>query len=174
VPGRFESLSGPVDFDPGPGSDYKTGKGAFLTRFTPDGSYVRSQTWAYESSSISYGHAVTTDDTGNVIIYGMFADSIDLDPGIGFDEHITNGLGAFICKLDESGGYVWGLSFGPAQSAGYPMCIANGLGLDSTGNVYGSGYFNGTMDFDPGPGTEIADGSFYDSFLVKFTSDGKF
>jgi hypothetical protein len=47
---------------------------------------------------------------------------------------------------------------------------------DSTGNIYIMGAFNGTRDFDPGPGNTSLTcvSSWYDSFLSKYDSDGNF
>ena len=47
--------------------------------------------------------------------------------------------------------------------------------LDSTGNIYMCGHFNGTMDMDPGAGVNMhtAVGN-ADAYVVKLTSDGNY
>src|SRR5204863_7415507 len=65
-------------------------------------------------------------------------------------------------------GFGWALGVGSAD-----FDSANGLALDGSGNVYVSGYFTGTTDFDPGPGTVAltATGS-SDNFVAKYAPDG--
>ncbi|MDA8980268.1 hypothetical protein N9G63_04420, partial [Chitinophagales bacterium] len=53
----------------------------------------------------------------------------------------------------------------------------NDIKVDQAGNVYVIGSFNGTIDFNPGPGTDLrtntgADPSFADVFLQKYNSSG--
>src|SRR5262249_6873416 len=53
---------------------------------------------------------------------------------------------------------------------------ASGVAVDLRGNVYTMGSFAGTVDFDPGHGTEIlksAAGS-YDEFLSELSTNGSF
>src|SRR5215831_10964256 len=46
---------------------------------------------------------------------------------------------------------------------------------DKAGNVYTTGYFNGTVDFDPGPGTfNLTAGGIPDMFISKLDAAGNF
>jgi len=54
----------------------------------------------------------------------------------------------FICKLDSSGNLVWVKDMGGAGAA----CGSYSLALDHSNNIYATGYFGGTVDFDPGSG----------------------
>ena len=51
--------------------------------------------------------------------------------------------------------------------------FAHGVCVDSMDNVYVTGFFKGTVDFDPGSGVDshIASGN-EDSFVVKLDPDG--
>ncbi len=53
--------------------------------------------------------------------------------------------------------------------------VGAGLAVDGAGNVYVSGYFNGTVDLDPGPGVDshTSNGG-RDVFLSKFDANGNF
>ena len=47
-----------------------------------------------------------------------------------------------------TGDFVWARAMG-----GTGQDFGHGIAVDSAGNVYTTGYFPGTVDFDPGPGT---------------------
>ncbi len=47
-----------------------------------------------------------------------------------------------------------------------------GVGIDSSGNVYAAGIFNGTIDFDPGPGEAIYTSTSTDVFVTSYDTTG--
>jgi methionine-rich copper-binding protein CopC len=89
------------------------------------------------------------DSSGNVYTTGYFFDTVDFDPGAG-TSNLTSvgGTDIFVSKLDTSGNFVWVKQFGGTSNDN-----AYSIYVDSSGNVYTTGYFNGTVDFDPGAGT---------------------
>jgi len=64
----------------------------------------------------------------------------------------------------------WARTWGGAESdRGY------GVAVDASGSVYVTGYFEDTIDFDPGPGVdEHTSNGGWDVFLSKFDSEGDF
>jgi hypothetical protein len=51
--------------------------------------------------------------------------------------------------------------------------FGRGISVDSAGDMFVAGNFNGTADFDPGPGTyELTSAGGYDFFVVKLTQNG--
>jgi hypothetical protein len=100
------------------------------------------------STGADYGNSITTDASGNVYTTGLFQDTVDFDPGAGTFNLTCNGSSdIFIQKLDANGNFIWAKSMGSFSGD-----VPNSVAVDALGNVYTTGYFNGTVDFDPGPG----------------------
>ncbi|MGZ4047828.1 MAG: SBBP repeat-containing protein, partial [Bacteroidia bacterium] len=123
----------------------------------------------------SYGQYVTTDASGNVFITGNFYGTIDFDPGPGVFNlsAIGSDLDIFIVKLDVSGNFVWAKRLGGGEND-YVSAIA----ADAAGNVYTTGYFFGTSDFDPGPSlvnlTATGGSLTSDVFISKLDASGNY
>ena len=74
----------------------------------------------------------------------------------------------FLCKLDKDANFEWVKSFG-----GFDYSHGTGVKADALGNVYFTGIFLGSMDFDSGPGTlDIGSKGRGDFFVSKFDKDG--
>ncbi|MCW3101794.1 MAG: hypothetical protein JWO09_234 [Bacteroidetes bacterium] len=106
--------------------------------------------WAISQGGTSddSGTSLTTDTLGNTFVTGFFRGTTDFDPGAGTFNLTANGnYDIFIEKLDAAGNLVWARSMGSQE-------VDNGLSvaLDGTGNVYVTGFFQDTVDFDPGAG----------------------
>ena len=166
------SFQGTVDFDPGAGEANLTSAGdrdVFVSKLDSSGNFVWAKglggTAADESNSIA------VDSSGNVYTTGSFFSTADFDPGAG-TTNLTSAGGAevFVSKLDSSGNFVWAKGLGGISTdEGYS------IGVDSSGNVYTTGYFNGTVDFDPGAGvTDLTSAGGNDSFVLKLDSLGNF
>jgi hypothetical protein len=82
---------------------------------------------------------------------GEFIGTVDFDPGPETFNLTAPGPEAiFISKLDHMGHFIWAKAIG-AISRGYGRPIA----IDPSGNgdIYLTGYFEKTVDFDPGEQT---------------------
>lgn len=118
------------------------------------------------------GAGMATDSDGNVYATGWYhCDSADFNPGPGaaylFPEADND---AFIWKLDAGGNYIWAKGIaGTGDERGMDITT------DTAGNVYVTGYFTGTADFDPGPDTaNITSSGGYDIFVCKLDADGNY
>lgn len=167
--GQFE---GTVDFNPGGGLFNLISKGGsdcYISKLNSSGGFL----WAkqFGDSLDDYGYAINADPTGNVIIAGAFRGTVDFDPGIGQSTLTSAGSNdIFISKLDASGNFIWAKRTG-GTTADSPA----GIKTDGSGNVYYTGYFTGTADFDPGAGSVnlISSGGF-DIFISRLSSSGGF
>ena len=155
VTGNFDGNA--VDFDPGTGVrilNQNTGiSSLFVSKFNANGNLVwAKQTVAhseYDNVWGAYSESITTDASGNVYTTGFFGGTIDFDPG-DRDFLLNNFFGNnFILKLDSSGLFLWANQMGQTSRS---FVWGKSIAIDVSGNVYTSGYFLGSVDFDPGPG----------------------
>ena len=94
------------------------------------------------------GTSVATDGSGNVYTTGEFEDTVDFDPGTAVDNHTSNGnTDIYLSKLDSNGNSIWSRTWG-----GIGDDIGTSVAIDNFDNVYITGMFADTVDFDPGPG----------------------
>ena len=161
------SFEGTVDFDPGAGSATRTSSGSldvFVQKLNASGTYD----WAisFGASSSDQGYSVTVDASGNVYTTGSFLGTADFDPGSGTANLTSAGpCDVFIQKINASGNFVWAKSFG-----GNSIDAGNAITVDASGNVYTTGHFAGTVDFDPGVGTaNLTSAGNYDVFVQKLS-----
>ncbi len=117
------------------------------------------------------GNAVATDAAGNVYTTGAFQGTVDFDPGAGTSNLTSAGTNdIFISKLNSAGNFVWARQLGGTLDD-----QGNGITVDSSGNVLTTGYFRGTVDFDPGAGTSnLTSAGGDDIFVSKLDSAGNF
>ncbi len=168
--GFFENTA---DFDPGPGTFNLASAGShdvFISVLDASGNF----SWARKigGTGVDVGYSVKVDAAGNVCTAGYFQSTADFDPGAGvFNITASTGSDAFISRLDASGNFSWAKNFG--GGAGYN--VANSIALDASGNVYATGIFESTVDFDPGPGTfNLTSAGFGDIFVSKLDASGNF
>ncbi|AOR29285.1 hypothetical protein FORMB_22670 [Formosa sp. Hel1_33_131] len=125
-----------------------------------------------ESSLICIGFSIVVDTSGNVYTTGYFQGTVDFDPGTGISNLTAFGTrGIFVQKLDTNGNFLWAKSFG-----GNGYSEGKSIALDISGNVYTTGYFRGSGDFDPGSGISILTGGngYDDVFVQKMDANGNF
>jgi hypothetical protein len=91
---------------------------------------------------------------------------VDFDPGAGTVNLSSAGAqDIFVQKLDASGNLVWARGMGGTSDD-----VGFGIAVDSAGNVYTTGYFVGTADFDPGAGTvNLTSAGSFDIFVSKLS-----
>ncbi len=135
--------------------------------------FAQNLTWAKQmgGTNIDYGRTIAVDAAGNVHTAGYFYTTADFDPSAATANLVSAGLfDVFISKLDAAGNYVWAKRIGAAAND-----LAYGITLDAAGNVYVTGVFRGTVDFDPGPGVANLVGSANgNAFILKLNSAGTY
>ncbi|NBG65330.1 ligand-binding sensor domain-containing protein, partial [Acidiluteibacter ferrifornacis] len=132
------------------------------------------------SSSLSYSIAI--DHLGNSILTGYFSGTIDFDPSTSVANltSTTSYTGTpssdiFIAKYDKNGNYIWAINMGGDRSD-----QANALSVDAFGNIYITGFYQISADFDPSSSSHVltaqvgsgGTSAFYNAFLAKYDSNG--
>lgn len=114
---------------------------------------------------------ILTDST--LVNYGVFTQSMDLDPSSSAIAQKTSngGFDCFIQVLDTSGNFIWCQSFG-----GIGNEEATNLAISQMGNIYLSGYFENTVDFNPSVSSSyvLSSSGGKDAFITEFMNNGDF
>jgi hypothetical protein len=169
-------FSGTADFDPGPGTYNLTAASddIFVSKLDASGNFVWAKQMGVAGAAFAYGYSIAVDAFGNVYTTGTFTGTVDFDPGPG-TYNFTTVAGAddiFVSKLDSSGNFVWAKDMGGAS---IDFDYGKSIAVDASFNVYTTGGFQGTVDFDPGPGTyNLISAGAGDIFVSKLDSSGKF
>ena len=147
------SFQDTVDFGGGPLTSVGS-YAAFVAKLDPAGNHL----WSQRSFGDANNHAsdVATDAAGNVLVTGMFRETVDFGGG-----PLTSpgGHDVFVAKLDPAGNHLWSKGFGD-EGTQYGI----GVTTDAAGNVLVTGWVQGTLDFGGGPLTSAGS---YDVFVAK-------
>ena len=159
VSGSYESVScstDPVDLDPGAGTYYVPGGGgAYVENLDSSGNLFWANVfpgWTGCTSPCGGKDLdivisnVVLDRDGNIYCGGRFYHNADFDPGAAtYFMTPVAAFEAFVLKLTGNGGFVWA-----KQLSGGTYSEERGIDVDTAGNVFTTGFFRGTADFDPG------------------------
>lgn len=165
VGGAFTTSS--IDFDTGNSVyplQYYGGEDIFLGKYDPQGNLL----WAFSIGSNSGNfneiiYSVEASPTGEVYVSGLAQPGADFDPSPGTFIQ-PSGTYGFIAKYDAQGNLLWCS----------PMNIhAHDMKVDHAGNLLVTGYYNDTVDVDPGSSTFNLT-SIYgeDVFVAKYNPSG--
>ena len=163
-----------VDFDPGPGVANLTSGGyadIFVSKLDSNGNYVWAKSMAGTGTRDDYGNSITLDASGYLYITGYFENTVDFDPGAGV-ANLTSAGGTdfFVSKLDNNGNYVWAKNIGGTSND-----EGKSITIDAAGNIYTTGSFIGTVDFDPGSGaTTLSSSGGNNVFVSKLDNNGDY
>src|SRR5690554_141323 len=133
-------------------SGHKGNSDIWITKFDKDQNFLWNTNIG--SSGIDDGYSIDVDADGNVYITGQFQrtsggcefgypntfTTITLPSSAGYN------IG-FVAKLNTNGEFQWIKTFEGGT------CFPASISVDPNGDVYTTGYFSGTVDFDPGAGT---------------------
>lgn len=161
------------DFNPGPDSLILQATGpwdAYILKLSPVGDFI----WVKHlgNDSDNWVHDLIVNEQNELLVCGHFGGILDFDPGPDMFELTATNSDPFVWKLNANGELLWvdpfpGISFDEARS----------IALDHEGNIYITGFFAETADFDPGPGQHLltctGNNDHDDVFVVKLDPDGR-
>ena len=164
------------DFDPGPGvatlSNPRSNADGYVCALDTNGNFVLAKQFAGWGNALVVDVKVSVDNSGNIYATGNFTlDSIDFNPGAGTFRLKSRGdFDMFLVKLDAAGNFNWVKQFG---STGYDGCTD--VIVDASNNVYFSGEYTGTVDFDASAGTaNLISSSGSHGFVCKYNANGSY
>ena len=168
-----------VDFDPDIASTFNLTAiceygDIFISKLDSLGNFV----WAKQFGGTGFqeSNAITIDSSGNIYTTGSFIGQVDFDPGAGTFNLTSSGgdRDIFIQKIDVAGNFIWAKQISGISSISPTDAFS--IAVDATGNVYTTGYFDGTTDFDPDPVStfNLTVIAYSDIFISKLDSLGNF
>lgn len=166
------NFTGTADFDPGIGVYNLTSAGLsdfFIVKLDATGNFV----WAksFGGTGNDYCYTIAIDGSGNVFATGNYEGTVDFDPGAGITNLTSAGAAdIYISKLDANGNFIWAKSIGGTGTE-----YSNSLDVDPSGNVFATGNYPGTVDFDPNAGVvNLTSSGADDIFVLKLDANGNF
>jgi hypothetical protein len=155
-------------------SDIKTSAGGwdiFITKINANGTY--GWTKIMGGTGEDFGHSITTDSSGNVYVTGCFVGTVNfgLDFGTTDTKTSAGASDTFITKINANGTYAWTkIMGGTFDEWGYSIAT------NSSGNVYVTGFFNGTVNFGLDFGTTDikTSGGYYDIYVTEINANGAY
>lgn len=139
----------------------------YITKIDASGNFI----WAKAAGSIyngEYGYRMTLDNQNNLIVSGIFHNTIYFDGKY----CSTNGYeDIFVAKFTPSGGVIWVASYGGSATS-----FERVQGICVNGNsIYSVGRIVGTVNFDPNGIYNVSASSIYTNyrdFFIQKMSDG--
>jgi len=166
------NFNGTTDLDPSPTVSNLVSFGnqdIFVLKLDMNGDFIWAQKMG--GSASESGESLKIDASGAVYVTGYFSGMTDFDPGVSTSNLISAGNDdIFLLKLNSNGSLAW-----VKQIGGTSFDSGKSIALDITGNVYLTGSFIGSVDFNHGSAVKIFTslGS-TDIFVSKFDSEGNF
>jgi Ca2+-binding RTX toxin-like protein len=153
----------------GPAVTSNGGEDIFVSILSP-GALLNQTFFKMGGTTNDRGLGVAIENVRDVFVTGSFTGTADFDPNSGTFNLVSAGLDdAFVVRLDGSN-FVWATRAGSVANDS-----SRGIDLDAEGNVYTTGRFEGTVDFNGGSGTfnQTSSGS-ADAYVLKQDSLGAF
>ncbi len=170
------SFTGTTDFDPSSSSynlssNTSTNSDVFLAKYDSSNNLI----WviSFGGSLSDQGYRIQFDMNGNIVISGIFYNTCDFDPSSSTYNLTSVGKGdIFFARYSPSGTFMNAFSFGGKNNSFYNDFLF-GFRIDNNNNIYATGVFSDTIDFNPGSGVNIINAFTASSiFVAKYTITG--
>jgi hypothetical protein len=166
------TASATTNFNVGGTGGLADGNGAddvYVAKYTTAGTFL----WVKRvgGNLTDQGRSVRTDANGNLYISGNFQSTANFNSG-GTGGIVTSAgnIDIYLAKYNSTGAFQWVRSMG-GTAPDYGLSI----GIDTTGDVYLAGEFQGNTDLNPGgPGGTLNTGGGSEGYLAKYSGTGVF
>ena len=180
VVGSFKSI---LDLDPSTSSTFNVTAGStgssdastdgVIAKYNLSGNFVWGGVIGTQAGISEDVNNVIINNDSKIICTGFYKGTVDFNIYAGTNSLTSSPSTAnnsFMAYYDLDGNYLWAGNLG--NSTAYPIVIE--LNQSSTGDIYTSGTFKGTQDFDYSSGTttltNVSGGSGTNSFIAKYFS----
>ena len=166
------TFQGTFDADPGSATTNLTpvgGSDVSISKYDTGGNLIWVRSIGGPLSETAEGLDLASD--GSVYVSGRFQGTVDFDPGTGIQNVTSNGdYDIFLLKLDSNGDFQWVYTAGSSLGE-----FANNVAVDNNDDVYLTGSFRNTVNFDSGLGTaNLTSQGGTDGYVVKLDPTGAF
>ena len=109
---------------------------AFVVKLDTDGNLIWAKQFGGPGDTVPQASVLEIDANNNVIICGLFNNTVDFDPGPGtFTLTSTAHLQAYIVKLAGNGNLIWAKQFGNSPVV-YSGSHISDIRCDAQGNIF--------------------------------------
>jgi len=176
-------LQGVVDIDPGPEQvlvDPAVNGGGYITHLTPTGEFIDVVTLWVDPVCI------IKNNQGKIFIGGLFGGTRDFDPDpfVKYELTAGNPWDFYIASYNADMIFLWARQWGNYETPqSYQSSVVTDLRADPAGDVYMTGLWYGTVDFDPTVYWDLRtahsynyfpNNEMFDPFIVKYSSGGDY
>jgi len=159
------TYTGTIDFDPGVGVFEQTSTGApyhfFVLKLDASGDFVWVRHLEGGAGSYSDVHEIVIDPSENLFICGNFMGDVDFDVNSGTSSVNVGEQDYFVLKLNSTSDFQWFINSGaPVNSSSE----ATGVAINNVQDIFITGSFTGTKDFNPGAGSYPLTADWLDAF----------
>ncbi len=160
---------GSISFDGINTTANASNRAAFLAVYDSSKTLIWNQ--VVDGSSNEYGLSALASSNGDFYLGGSYRNTLDFDPSTAVVNRSssfgTNDV--FISKYNSTGDFQWVRTYGQRNFEG-----ARDLKEDDDGNLYATGEFEGTVDFNPPNLDTLRSAGGTDAFILKLKPDGSF
>lgn len=131
---------------------------------------ANADTWARRAGVASGdcgANMVAMDSNGNIYVVGAFVNTINFQGGSIPDLVSSGDKDIFLAKYNAAGVPQWAVRAGGANQ---DECF--GVTVDKIGNVFITGFFEGTIAFPGGSVANLSSNGTYDMFIAKYNAFG--